>query len=104
MAPFELWSDGGDIPVFAWTLKADASRQWDLDDLSDRLRAHGWLVPAYPMPADLETVKVQRIVVRNGLGRNLARDLLADIRKAVDYLDSLDAPPPAPVARAGFHH
>ncbi|MFC4242572.1 glutamate decarboxylase [Gryllotalpicola reticulitermitis] len=104
MGPFELWSDGSDIPVFAWALRPDPERKWDLDDLSDRLRAHGWLVPAYPMPADLDTVTVQRIVVRNGLGRNLARDLLADIRKAVDYLDSLDAPPPAPVAKAGFHH
>jgi glutamate decarboxylase len=104
LGPFELWSDGSDIPVFAWALKTDASRTWTLNDLSDRLRAHGWLVPAYPMPADLESITVQRIVVRNGLGMNLARDLVADIRKAVDYLDSLDSPPPAPVAKASFHH
>jgi glutamate decarboxylase len=56
------------------------------------------------MPADLETVTVQRIVVRNGLGHSLARDLLADIRPSIAYLDALDAPPPAPVAKASFHH
>jgi len=104
MGPFELWSDGGDIPVFAWALRADAGRNWTLEHLSDRLRAHGWLVPAYPMPAGLEDVTVQRIVVRNGLGFNLARDLLADIRASIAYLDSLDSAPPAPVAKAAFHH
>ncbi|GAA4178892.1 glutamate decarboxylase [Gryllotalpicola koreensis] len=104
LGPFELVSDGSDIPVFAWKLRADAARNWTLDDLSSLLRTHGWLVPAYPMPADLETVTVQRIVVRNGLGRNLARDLLQDIRTSVAYLDALETPPPAPPTATAFHH
>ncbi|MGO4490448.1 glutamate decarboxylase, partial [Microbacterium sp. 2RAF4] len=64
---FELWNDGSDIPVFAWRLKEGHTKNWTLYDLQDRLRMKGWLVPAYPMPADLEQITVQRIVVRNGL-------------------------------------
>jgi glutamate/tyrosine decarboxylase-like PLP-dependent enzyme len=39
--------------------------------LSDRLRIHGRLVPAYRMPDDLAEMTVQRIVVRNGLSMDL---------------------------------
>lgn len=87
MGPFELWNDGSDIPVFAWSLRPDPARTWDLHDLSDRLRTRGWLVPAYPMPADLTDLTVQRVVVRNGLSLDLADAFLADLRGQVDHLD-----------------
>ncbi|MCL2468362.1 MAG: glutamate decarboxylase [Micrococcales bacterium] len=102
MGPFELWNDGRDIPVFAWSLRPDPARTWDLHDLSDRLRTRGWLVPAYPMPADLTDVTVQRIVVRNGLSLDLAEALVADLRTQVDHLDQTAAARPAP--RRGFRH
>ncbi|WP_430868629.1 glutamate decarboxylase [Demequina aurantiaca] len=104
MAPFELVSDGSDIPVFAWKLKAGYTDKWNLYNLSDRLRGKGWLIPAYPLPEDLEDVIVQRIVVRNGLGFNLARDLLADIEECVNWLDGLDGPIPSEHVEPGFTH
>ncbi|MFT4088551.1 MAG: glutamate decarboxylase [Gordonia sp. (in: high G+C Gram-positive bacteria)] len=94
MPDFVLWNDGSEIPVFAWHLKDGASKNWTLYDLSDRLKMKGWQCPAYPMPADLPDLVVQRIVVRNGLSRDLAEGLLADIKDAVAYLDSLDGPLP----------
>jgi glutamate decarboxylase len=104
MAPFELVSDGSDIPVFAWRLKHGYTDKWNLYNLSDRLRARGWLIPAYPLPEDLDDVIVQRIVVRNGLGFNLARDLLSDIASCVEYLENLEGPLPAEVEHPGFAH
>ena len=106
MGPFELWNDGSDIPVFAWRMKNGHTSNWTLYDLSDRLRARGWLVPAYPMPDDdLSDVVVQRIVVRNGLSHDLAVALLKDMRAQVDFLDSLDGPIPRPKhAHVEFHH
>lgn len=104
MAPFELVSDGSDIPVFAWRLKDGYTKNWTLYNLSDRLRGKGWLIPAYPLPEDLEDVIVQRIVVRNGLGYNLARDLLADIEECVAWLDGLDGPIPSEHVEPGFTH
>ena len=104
MPQFELWNDGGDIPVFAWRLKAGHTDNWNLYHLSDRLRAKGWLVPAYPMPADLQDITVQRVVVRNGLGRDLAQTFLTDLATEVAYLDGLSGPMPPESHGPGFHH
>ena len=101
---FDLWNDGSDIPVFAWRLKKGHTDRWTLQNLSTRLRARGWLVPAYPMPDDLADVWVQRIVVRNGLSMDLAANLLDDIVAETAYLDALESPMPEEAAAPGFHH
>ncbi|MBT2496438.1 glutamate decarboxylase [Microbacterium sp. ISL-59] len=101
---FELWNDGSDIPVFAWRLKDGHTKNWTLYHLQDRLRMRGWLVPAYPMPADLEQITVQRIVVRNGLSMDLAADLLDAITAEVAHLDALTAPMPDDHPDSAFHH
>jgi len=101
---FELWNDGSDIPVFAWRLKPDHTKNWSLYHLSDRLRMKGWLVPAYPMPDDLADMTVQRIVVRNGLSMDLAGELLEDIRTETAWLDGLTSPMPAEGETHVFHH
>ena len=104
MDAFELWNDGSDIPVFAWRLKPGHTDKWTLHHLSERLRMAGWLVPAYPMPDGLADLTVQRIVVRNGFTRDLAASFLEDLQAAVSFLDSADAPFPAPAQTASFHH
>jgi glutamate decarboxylase len=106
MDAFELFSDGSDIPVFAWRLVDGYTKNWDLDDLSERMRHHGWQVPAYPMPADIEDIKVMRVVVRNGLSMDLARFFIQDIERSVEFLDGLTGPMPreADAAVAKFHH
>ncbi|WP_431790182.1 glutamate decarboxylase [Microbacterium paraoxydans] len=101
---FELWNDGSDIPVFAWRLKDGHTDKWTLYHLQDRLRMRGWLVPAYPMPADLEDLTVQRIVVRNGLSMDLAAELLDAITAEVAHLDALTAPMPSDHPDSAFHH
>ena len=104
MPAFDLWNDGTDIPVFAWQLTSGYTDKWNLYHLSERLRVKGWLIPAYPMPDDLTDVVVQRIVVRNGLSRNLAESLVLDIQDAVGYLDALSAPMPTEGLVSTFTH
>jgi len=104
MGPFTLWNDASDIPVFAWELKADHTANWNLYDLSDQLRQRGWLVPAYPLPEDLEERTVQRVVVRNGLSRDLASRLLDSLRASVEFLDTLPGPLPREQEAHMFHH
>lgn len=104
MPAFELWNDGTDIPVFAWQLRRGHTDKWNLYHLSERLRLKGWLVPAYPMPDNLSDLVVQRIVVRNGLSRNLAESLAGDIREAADYLDALESPMPTDGQVTSFTH
>ncbi|WP_423184859.1 glutamate decarboxylase [Arthrobacter sp. NyZ413] len=101
---FTLLSEGSDIPVFAWRLTEGYTDKWNLHHLSERLRMNGWLVPAYPLPASLSEVTVQRIVVRNGFTRDLASSFLTDLKKEVAYLDSLLAPMPADGQTPAFHH
>jgi glutamate decarboxylase len=79
MGPFDLLSDGSELPVFAFKI-SDESAGYTVFDLSERLRERGWLVPAYTFPADLTGTAVLRIVVRNGFGKNLADAFLTDLR------------------------
>jgi glutamate decarboxylase len=78
---------GTDLPVVCLRLGDD--EPFSVFDISDRLRLRGWVVPAYRMAADAESVSVLRIVVREGLSRDMADCLLADI----------DAASPAPATR-----
>jgi glutamate decarboxylase len=80
MGPFELLTDGTDLPVFAFTLR-DPGAGFTVFDLSERLRERGWLVPAYTFPANLTGTAVLRIVVRNGFSRDLADVFLADLER-----------------------
>jgi glutamate decarboxylase len=104
MAPFDLWNDGTDIPVFAWMMRPGHTDKWNLYHLADRLRTQGWIVPAYPMPADLQDLTVQRIVVRRDLSQDMADKFLADFKAQVAYLESLDTALPLPPGQPGFHH
>ena len=50
LGPFELLTDGSDLPVFAFKLREEVTG-YSVFDLSDRLRMRGWQVPAYTFPA-----------------------------------------------------
>ena len=80
MGPFELLTDGSELPVFAFRLRDD-SAGYTVFDLSERLRERGWLIPAYTFPDDMTGTAVLRIVVRNGFSMDLADLLLNDIRR-----------------------
>ncbi len=99
MGPFELLSDGSELPVFAFKLRDPDAAGYTVFDLSERLRQRGWLVPAYTLPADLQDTAVLRIVVRNGLSRDLASALLDDLRVQVQVLST--HPHPAPLVPGG---
>ncbi len=87
MGPFDVIFDGhGGIPALSWVLKPGEDHGFTLFDLADRLRARGWQVPAYTLPADRSETAIQRILVRRDLSRDTATLLLDDYRKAVDHL------------------
>jgi glutamate decarboxylase len=100
--PFELITDGGQLPVFAWRIR-EGYGAFDAFELSEHLRERGWQVPAYRMPPDAEDVTVLRIVVRNGFSHDLADLLVADIDAAIAHLEH--APGQRRPARPGsFSH
>jgi glutamate decarboxylase len=101
--PFRLLTDGSELPVFAFTLE-DGDRHYTVFDVSERLRDRGWLVPAYTFPENRQDLAALRIVIRNGVSRDLADLLVADLARHVDYLEKLPAPLPPAGGRDGFHH
>jgi glutamate decarboxylase len=102
LGPFELLTDGSELPVFAFKLR-DEVTNYTVFEVSRGLRERGWQVPAYTLPANLEDVAVLRIVVRNGFDHDMADILLSHLRAVEDDLSKLSAPPP--ISRPqGFHH
>ncbi|MEH6832969.1 MULTISPECIES: glutamate decarboxylase [Falsihalocynthiibacter] len=108
LGPFDIVYDGdmtSGIPALCWTLKPDVDLGFTLFDLADRLRIYGWQVPAYTLPANCQTQAIQRILVRNGVSRDLATLLIRDIRKALAHLTKHPAETPlGENAAGGFHH
>ncbi len=86
MGPFQLISDGSDIPVFAFALKEVTN--FTVFDLSERLRDRGWLIPAYTFPENREDLAALRIVVKEGFSRDMADLLLSDIDRHLRFFAS----------------
>jgi glutamate decarboxylase len=105
IGPFELITDGSELPVFAWKLKDEVAARINhsLFDLSDKLRERGWLVPAYTMPKNREDVIVQRVVVKEGFSRDMADMLIQDIQRAVEFFRSQPNYQPT-LTGSHFHH
>ncbi|MEB3362402.1 MAG: glutamate decarboxylase, partial [Synechococcaceae cyanobacterium] len=94
----------GQLPVFAVELDPSV-HNWTVFQLSDKLRERGWLIPAYTLPKDCESMAVLRFVVRAGFSRDMADELIDDIERSVAWFQSLNGPMPEPEKRQpGFHH
>ena len=100
IGPFSIISDGTDIPVLTFEITQDVP--YTVYDVSDRLRYHGWQVPAYTMPDNATDVAVLRIVVREGFTLDLAGELIKNLREACDGLQT--NPPMESAGRSGFSH
>lgn len=87
MGIFEMYEKATEIPILCWSLKESAQKAWTLYDLDDRLRMHGWQIPAYPLPANMEHVTCQRIVARADLSMTLADKFLRDMKAEIENLD-----------------
>jgi len=91
IGPFELLSDGSDIPVFAFRMRE--SNGYTVFDVSNRMRNFGWQVPAYTMPANAEDMAVLRVVVREGFSADLADEFCMQLTDVVEHLERHGAPP-----------
>ncbi|WP_084316127.1 glutamate decarboxylase [Actinospica robiniae] len=105
MSEFRLLTRGDQLPVFAFTT-ADDVTDFDVFDVSRRLRERGWQVPAYTFPADRTDLAVIRLVVRNGFSHDLADLLLADLGRLLPQLHKQPAPMQefGVPAKEAFHH
>ena len=91
-------TDGTAIPVLSFEVVDDPG--FTVFDISHELRARGFQVPAYTMPADAEDVAVLRIVLREGFSQDLAYKLVTAINEVVQQLRNSAAHRPAKKAFA----
>lgn len=87
MGIFEVIEDAKQIPIVCWKLKDEACVDWNLYDLEDRMRMHGWMIPAYPMPENIEDIDVQRLVIRQDFGMQLAVLCISEMKKQIEILN-----------------
>ncbi|WP_280234895.1 glutamate decarboxylase [Nocardia cyriacigeorgica] len=106
LGPFELihaGDPGRGITAVSWRLGGDPG--FNLYELSDRLRARGWLIAAYPLPDDRGDEVIMRAVLRHGFTHDMVDLLLADVRRGIDHLTV--HPQSVPLTRhdaGGFTH
>jgi glutamate decarboxylase len=83
---FEIMNATQRIPVVAMTLKKSVTK-FNEFDVSARVRQRGWVLSAYSMPPDAQTVNSLRVVVRPHLNQTVVNMLADDIIKACKWLE-----------------
>lgn len=91
LGPFELLTDGSELPVFAFTVRSGIT-EYSVFDVSAALREAGWLVPAYTFPPSREDLAALRVVVRNGFSHDLADRFLDDLERVLPRLHRQPSP------------
>ena len=88
---FELLNDARYLPVVV-VRPTEQDGGLDVFELSERLRERGWIVPAYTLPPNAESVAVLRMVVKENFSRDMAEMLADDIERALAKLDGKPSP------------
>jgi glutamate decarboxylase len=108
LGPFELLCDSDPqtgIPSVAWRIKEGEDPGYTLYDLADRMRVRGWQVPAYPLTGSVSDISVQRVLVRQGVSRDLCELLVADLRESIEHFSKHPATVPMTKEESGgFSH
>lgn len=86
---FDILSKRAGVPLVAFALK-DKTR-FDEYEVADHLRQYGWVVPAYTMAPDAQSVTLLRVVVREDFSRSMVERFMGHLDKVIEKLDA--APP-----------
>ena len=81
---FTIINNGSTIPVIAISIDAEKAG-FDEFALSDALRVHGWQVPAYTMPENIQSMSILRIVIREGFSMDMADALVNDFKRSIAF-------------------
>jgi glutamate decarboxylase len=90
LGPFEFICDGdpaNSIPAVCFCIRPGADRAYTLYDLSDQLTRRGWQVPAFPLSGGVSDIAVMRIMIRQGVSRDMAALLVGDFERAIAHFD-----------------
>ncbi len=85
----ELMSKPDSLPLVCVRINDGAG--FTAYDLSDKMKARGWIVPAYTLAANADHVSVLRVVVREGMSPDMADLLVNDLRRSIEELGATPA-------------
>ncbi len=86
---FEIQSKLDALPVVVWS--ANKSLNFNVYELSQKLREFGWVVPAYELPPNANNITVLRVVVKENFNIDLAEHFINDLKTAVNNLQSRES-------------
>ncbi len=96
---FDVLNDGKLTPTCIAKLKDET--KYGAADLVMVLRQSNWIIPAFTMPPDAESVTVMRMNVKATFTRDMADILIDDIKRALNELDTTHS---TPYHKPGTHH
>jgi glutamate decarboxylase len=88
LGPFQFICDGdpaNSIPAVCFMIRPDADCPYTLYDLSDQLTRRGWQVPAFALIGEASETAVMRIMIRQGVSRDMAALLVTDFQRAIAH-------------------
>ena len=83
---FEVINKNVMFPLIVAKLK---NADFDVFQLSEKLREKGWMAPAYKLPENAEDIEVIRIVLKESFGRDMADIFFKDIIDTYNRLKEL---------------
>ncbi len=98
---FDLINKDIKLPILALTVTKSA--EFDVYQLSDKLRERGWIVPAYSLPAEADNIKLLRIVIRENFSRDMADMLIEDMLRFTKELTGKKKPKPKSNCKNQIH-
>lgn len=82
---FDLLGTRRMTPVVSVALKNNV--RYSVFDISNKLRAHGWTVPAYTLPEAANHIETLRIVVKENMSSMLAHHFIATVNEVLNELE-----------------
>lgn len=99
LGPFTFIASGNpekDIPAVCFRVTEGQTIPYSLFALSEKLRDYGWQIPAFTLPGGCSDVVVMRIMIRQGLSKNLAAKVIEDMKMCIAELTPKSSSTPAP--------
>ena len=88
LGQFELICDGEPatgIPAVCFRIKPGVTPPYSLYDVSDQLARRGWQAPAFALTGAATDITVMRIMIRQGVSRDMAALFAKDFRWAIAH-------------------
>jgi glutamate decarboxylase len=96
---FNIINDGTYTPCCCCSLKDES--KYNAADVVHALAQRGWIIPAFSMPPNAQSVNAMRMNVKETFSRDMADILIDDMKKAIAMLEATHR---KPYHRVGTHH